>query len=277
MDLGLIQGGVDVIQSLEIDATCVDTLNNNFDHEVKHCDISDILVHDQDVSDIMVGTYPCTKYSTIADISGTRTGDELFLHFFRHIAIDQPEMYIVENVPGMRKFPVVMEAMTKLPDYYLEVFCPVDASNWLPQRRERLILIGTRNRMNISPPKNQRRVTMKEIVESVPDMPIPKSVHARLNGEYRDLPIITDPSDPDAIAPTCVAHYAKDRGTRLVKDPSHPLGVRPYTPREYARLMGVPDWFEFAGTENQSYKQIGNGVAVHLAEWLGKEAVKYFN
>jgi DNA (cytosine-5)-methyltransferase 1 len=44
-----------------------------------------------------------------------RTGDDLFLHFFRHVAIRRPELYVVENVPGMRKFPVVMEAMTKLP------------------------------------------------------------------------------------------------------------------------------------------------------------------
>lgn len=277
MDLGLVQSGINLIQSLELDATCVDTLRMNFEHEVKHCDISDILVHDQEVSDIMIGTYPCTKYSTIADIHGTRTGDELFLHFFRHIAIDQPEMFIVENVPGMKKFPVVMEAMTKLPDYYMHVFCPVDALTWLPQKRERLIIIGTRKHFNISPPANQRRVTMKEIVESAPDMPIPKAVHARLSGKYRDLPIITDPNDHDAYAPTCVAHYAKDKSTRLVKDSSHPLGVRPYTAREYARLMGVPDWFEFAGTENQAYKQIGNGVAVQLAEWLGKEAMKYFN
>ena len=77
-----------------------------------------------------------------------------FLHFFRHIAIEKPEMYIVENVPGMKKFKVVMEAMTKLPDYYVNVFCPVDASNWLPQKRKRLILIGTRKAFSISAPRN---------------------------------------------------------------------------------------------------------------------------
>ena len=41
--------------------------------------------------------------------------------------------------------------------------------------------------------------------------------------------------------------------------------------------MGVPDSFKFAGTENQIFKQIGNGVAVKLAEWIGTEAIKYFN
>ena len=170
-----------------------------------------------------------------------------------------------------------MEAMTRLPDYYLNVFCPVDALNWLPQKRERLILIGTRQPINISAPKQQKRVRLSDIIESAPGVDIPKSVTNRLNGKYRDLPIITDPADKNSFAPTCVAHYAKDRSTRLVKDPTHPNGVRPYTPREYARLMGVPDSFTFAGTDNQVFKQIGNGVAVHLAEWAGKEALKYFN
>lgn len=55
----------------------------------------------------MVATYPRTKYSPIGDIHGVRTGDDLFLHFFRHVAIRRPELYVVENVPGMKKFPVV--------------------------------------------------------------------------------------------------------------------------------------------------------------------------
>lgn len=57
----------------------------------------------------MVFTYPCTKYRTIADIHGTRTGDELFLHTLRHLAIARP-------------------------DYYVQVFCPIKSETWLPQR-----------------------------------------------------------------------------------------------------------------------------------------------
>ncbi len=277
MDLGLKLAGLDIIQSLEIDRVCVDTLKRNFDHQVIESDIKDITVLSQPKSDIIVGTYPCTKYSAIADIHGTRTGDDLFLHFFRHLAIERPEAYVVENVPGMKKFQVVMEAMTKLPDYYVNIFCPVEALTWLPQKRDRLILIGTRKKMQISAPTRQRRVTLSEIIESAPDVEIPQAVLNRINGMYRDKPIISDPSDPGSYAPTCVAHYSKDRSTRLVVDRSHPNRIRPYTVREYARLMGVPDWFHFSGTENQSFKQIGNGVAVPMAEWIGRELVKYFN
>lgn len=277
MDLGLLNAGINIIQSLEIDLVCVETLKRNFSHKVVHADIKDQRVLDQPKSDIIVGTYPCKRYSRIADIHGTRTGDELFLHFFRNIAIEKPEAYIVENVPGMRKFPIVMEAMTKLPDYYVNVFCPVNALNWLPQDRKRLIIFGTKKKMSISPPDKHKRILLSDIIEEYPDMEIPEYVLSRIQGRYRDLPIISDPLDPNSVSPTCVAHYAKDKGTRLVKDRSHPLGVRPYSVREYARLQGVPDSFTFSGTDNNAYEMIGNGVPVPLAEWIGNEAIKYFN
>lgn len=80
LDLGLIQSGCDVIQSLEYDALCCETLRQNFLHTIVNQDIRNVTVLDQQASDVMAFTYPCTKYSTIADIHGTRTGDELFLH-----------------------------------------------------------------------------------------------------------------------------------------------------------------------------------------------------
>ena len=160
MEIGLMQAGINIIQSLDLDTEATDCMKMNchyFSHVVLTADIKDKTVLEQPATDIIVGTYPCTKYSPIADIHGTRTGDDLFLHFFRHIAIEQPEMYIVENVPGMKKFKVVMEAMTKLPDYYVNVFCPVDAANWLPQRRKRLILIGTKKPYTINAPTQKKK------------------------------------------------------------------------------------------------------------------------
>src|SRR6266498_575475 len=112
----------------------------------------------------MVATYPCTKYSPIGDIHGVRTGDDLFLYFFRHVAIRRPELYVVENVPGMKRFPVVMKAMTKLPDYYVHVACPVKSSTWLPQKRDRLIIIGSRRSFALREPRAERAITLKEIV-----------------------------------------------------------------------------------------------------------------
>lgn len=280
MEIGVMQAGVNMIQSLDLDTEATDCMqmnNNYFSHTVINGDIKDKTVLEQPNSEIIVGTYPCTKYSTIADIHRTRTGDDLFLHFFRHIAIEQPEMYIVENVPGMQKFKVVMEAMTKLPDYYVNIFCPVDAANWLPQRRKRLILIGTRKPFNISSPKSvTSKPRLKDIIEKNPVVEMPDYVISRINGKYRDKPIIVDPNEISAIAPTCLAHYSKDLGTRLVKDKFSKCGVRPFSIREYARLQGFPEDFNFEN-KRSAYRLIGNAVAVPMGRWVGEQAMRYFN
>lgn len=280
MEIGLMQAGVQVIQSMDLNpiATgCMKTNSSYFSHSVLTKDIMDMTVLDQPKTDMIIGTYPCTKYSTIADLHGTRTGDDLFLHFFRHIAIERPEMYVVENVPGMKKFPIVMEAMTKLSDYFVNVFCPIKASYWLPQERDRLILIGTRKPFFITPPNQiQHRPRIKDILEKNPDVDMPDCAIARLKGKYRDKPIIVDPEQPGAMAPTCLAHYAKDRGTRMVKDKNAKHGVRPFTIREWARLQGVPDDFQFENKVS-SYMLIGNGVPVPMGRWIGNQAMRYFN
>jgi DNA (cytosine-5)-methyltransferase 1 len=275
MDIGLEAAGLTLQQSFEIDRVCCDTMRRNFHHEVVQCDITKKLVLADKDCHVMVATYPCTKYSPIGDIHGVRTGDDLFLHFFRHVAIRRPELYVVENVPGMKKFPVVMEAMTKLPDYYVYVACPVRTSIWLPQKRDRLIIIGSRRKFEWRAPQTKRAVTLAEILEPESTPHIPDYVNRRLAGEYRDRPIISDPKRGD-IAPTCVAHYSKDLSTRLVADARFAHGVRPYTVREYARLQGVPDRFTFAGGANDAYRMIGNGVSVPVGKWIGSEIKRYF-
>ena len=104
MELGIMQAGVKVVQSLEIDPKAVECMKLNshyFSHNILIQNICETTVLDQIATDIQVFTWPCTKYSTIADIHGNRTGDELFLHGFRHIALSLPEMFIIENVPGI--------------------------------------------------------------------------------------------------------------------------------------------------------------------------------
>ena len=280
MELGMLLTGVNVIQSLDIDIESTDCMKMNnryFNHNILTTDIKELTVLEQPSTDIIIGTYPCTKYSAIADIHSTRTGDDLFLHFFRHLAIEKPEMYVVENVPGMQKFKVVMEAMTKLPGYYVNIFCPIDAYNWLPQRRKRLILFGSKKPFAVSPPKQIRnKPSLKDILEKNPKVEIPDYVLRRINGKYRDLPIIIDPDKINATAPTCVAHYAKDLSTRLVIDKNSKHGLRPFSIREYARLQGFPDNFRFPD-KRSAYKMIGNAVPVDMGKWIGKEVMKYFN
>jgi DNA (cytosine-5)-methyltransferase 1 len=277
MDLGLSLAGIDIGESYEIDEAACTTQRLNFGHKVQQCDLTKKLVADEEPCDMRAFTWPCTRYSTAAEMHSTRTGDDLYLHALRHVALKPTEAFVAENVPGMKKFPVVMEMLTRLPGYYVHVVCPVSADTWLPQVRDRLIVIATRRFFLFREPEaTGPRATLASILEPNPQVEIPEYVRSRIAGKYRDKPIVSDPAAGD-IAPTCVAHYAKDRSTRLVKDARFPQGVRPYTVREYARLQGVPDSFRFAGSDSDAYRQIGNGVAVPMAEWVGRELVRYFN
>lgn len=274
-DIGFNQAGINISESFEIDAECCKVQRKNFKHKVTQIDLSQKLVASDMETDVMIFTYPCTKYSAIADIHGTRTGDELFLHAFRHMAIVQPEIFIIENVPGMRAFPVVMEAMTKLPGYYVTSFCPIKTETWLPQRRDRLIIIGSKKGFNWREPEKLKATRLKDIIEKDPQVTFPKAIIQRMKGMYRDLPIISDP-EKDDIAPTVLAHYGKDKSTRLLADKRFPMGVRPYSVRECARLQGVPDSFVFNCSETSAYRMIGNGVSSPVGLWAGNELNRYF-
>ena len=276
LDIGLLESGVNIGAAFELDSDACKTYRFNLGEHIKQRDLCEELVKGQGDCDAMCFTYPCSHYSAIADICGTRNGDELFLHALRHLAIARPAFYAVENVKGMLAFKVVMEAMTKLPDYYVQVFCPIKTEYWLPQRRDRLIIIGTHRNFAITEPDNCRSINLSDILENEPNIDsIPDCVYQRMNGKYRDKPIVSDPDNND-IAPTCVAHYSKDKSTRLVKDVRYPMNVRPYTVREYARLQGIPDWFKFPVSDTSAYKQIGNGVPVPMGEWIGKQMIRYF-
>ena len=274
-DVGLMDAGIDIVQAFDLDKAACKTYQHNLGPHMKISDLSKETVLDQKEAIGHIYTYPCNRYSPIANISGTLRGDEQYLHALRHLAIDRPEVFILENVPGILKFEVVVEAMIGMPDYFIKTYCPMSAQECLPQRRDRLIIIGTRRPFRFREPDFKNRVKLADILEENPRVTLPKAIKQRMNGVYRDLPIISDPANDD-IAPTAISHYSKDKSTRLVRDRRYPMGVRPYSVREYARLQGVPDWFEFPVSDTDAYKIIGNGVPVPFGQWIGKEVMRYF-
>lgn len=72
----------------------------------------------------------------------------------------------------------------------------------------------------------------------------------------------------DGLCPTIRAGTGSDRGKYQALRPIHPILPRVITPREAARLQGFPDWFRFAPSKWQSFRQIGNSVSPILAEFV---------
>jgi site-specific DNA-cytosine methylase len=63
MDLGMIEAGIHILESYEIDSKAVGTLKNNFEHTTNQSDITQITVLDQQDADVYIGTFPCTRYN----------------------------------------------------------------------------------------------------------------------------------------------------------------------------------------------------------------------
>ena len=76
----------------------------------------------------------------------------------------------------------------------------------------------------------------------------------------------------DAVARTITAHLAKDGYWYI-----HPEQHRTLTVREAARIQTFPDWFRFAGTPTQAFRQIGNAVPPRLARAIGLAVLNALN
>jgi len=108
------------------------------------------------------------------------------------MAISRPEVFVIENVPGMKKFPIVMEAMTKMPDYYVTAFCPIKSQDWLPQNRNRLIIFGSKKPFLWSEPTVSHRTKLRDIVEQDPDTstaPTKESQYQRVISQLHSIQI----------------------------------------------------------------------------------------
>jgi DNA (cytosine-5)-methyltransferase 1 len=277
------------VVSNEIESTAIKTALANYNHDILRDDIRNISIEQLRECSVILGTFPCQEYSKAAHIHKKGREDnwkqafhwasirDLFLHFFRFIALVQPEVYIWENSPEVRNFPIVMETFKKLPpyDYYELELDTLDFK--LPQRRKRLFVIGFKRKYNMPSPVQfqmyERQLTIKDIKEKDAQVYIPEYVKARIEGKYRDLPSVKTDDD---IGNTCVAHYGKDRGTTMILDPNGYKGLRPFTVREYARLMGIPDSFTFANAESTNFRHIGNSVSPVITWALAKAIEPYF-
>lgn len=70
---------------------------------------------------------------------------------------------------------------------------------------------------------------------------------------------------------TLMAHIGKDTYSHIHYDSKQ---ARVITPREAARLQSFPDGFEFAGTMNSAFRQIGNAVPPLMAHAIAKTIEK---
>lgn len=229
-------------------------------------------------ADIVIGGPPCQPFSVGGKQLGlkdSRDGFPIFLSAIRQL---NPEVLLFENVRGMlykNKWYLreVIEELESL-GYYI-TYSLLNAVNFeVPQNRERVIVIGSKNRIAL-PRKINRKVTVGEALgklaftfdenskfftESM-DRYVANYERASKCVNPRDLYL-----DRPARTLTCrnLAGATGDMHRVKLKDGRR----RRITVWEAARLQSFPDWFEFAGTETNQFNQIGNAVAPIFAYHL---------
>jgi DNA (cytosine-5)-methyltransferase 1 len=217
-------------------------------------------------------TFPCDHYTLAANIHGKWTGDALYLEALREVVLRFPEIVVIENVLGMRKFQRVMETFRVLP-FYHTTECTLFGEDFTHQRKARVFLILTRQPYTFPPLESYRLprpgTCLQDYLEQdKPLPPIPPYIYTRLEGKrYRDLPKIYDPAQVEPV--NLFTNYGRDRSLFLVRDERAPKKVRPFTVREVANLHGFPASYRFLGPLNESYDMVVDSVMPLMARAIG--------
>lgn len=293
--LAMESAGAHCVYSSEWNKYSRQTYEANFG-EVPDGDITQVSANEIPDHDVLVGGFPCQPFS-VAGVSkkrslGRATGFEdetqgtLFFDVCRILAAKRPKAFFLENVKnltshdGGRTFKVIEQSLDSLD--YVVFFRVLDAQDYVPQHRERIVLLGfDRRRYGDAPsfsfdfPKPKTKPVLADILER--DVPEKYTLSDKLwaylqayaakhraagNGFGYGL------AQFDGVSRTLSARYYKDGSEILI--PQEGKNPRRLTPRECARLQGFPDDFVIPVSDTQAYRQFGNSVAVPLMSKVAK-------
>lgn len=274
--------------------------------------------------DVLLAGFPCQPFS-IAGVSKKnalgrahgfecKTQGTLFFDVARVLAAKRPAAFVLENVKNLkshdkgRTFKVIIETLEELGYWVADVDATgagdpkiIDAQHFVPQHRERIVLVGFRKDLGVHDgftlkdverffPK--KRPTVGELVEPQVDARYtltPKlweylynySIKHKEKGNGFGFGLVRN----NDVTRTLSARYHKDGSEALYSDSydlskpiDHPHNVRHrprrFTPRESARLMGYDKpgtaTFRIPVSDTQAYKQFGNSVVVPVFASVAK-------
>lgn len=290
------------------------TYEENFGHgHVFDGDITEVDAESIPEHDVLLAGFPCQPFS-IAGVSkknalGRAHGFEcttqgtLFFDIERIIRAKKPKAFLLENVKNLRShdkgntFRVIMDTLENKLGY--KVFpMVIDAKNFVPQHRERILIVGFREDTDFT--WNDLRLPERgpdiasilhpEDGSEEPEGHYTTGPEAKVSSKYTLTPRLWQYLQDYAakhqaagngfgfgLVKPGVDHYTRTLSARYHKDGSEILihrgkGKRPrrLTPRECARLMGFPDNFKIVVSDTQAYRQFGNSVCVPMIEAVAK-------
>jgi len=310
MALGFEQAGFEVELVVDNEVNCINTLlKNRPNWNIIKSNVED-LTYNQFNVDVVTGGFPCQAFSHAGnrlgfdDIRGTA-----FFGFAKAIKEIQPKVFVGENVRGLAThdkgytLETIVSVLGKL-GYNVKYQVLNSVRYDVPQKRERTIIIGIRNDLPNPesyefPKGSDRIVTLREAFKNVPHSKGSTYSEAR----YKILDQVPEGKnwrslDIEVAKEYMMKTYYQQGGRvgvakRLSRDEPaptimcspigkvtercHPTETRPLTIRESARIQTFPDRWEFTGSVENQYKQIGNAVPVRMARAIGQSIVTFLD
>ena len=295
---GMRQGfesiGGECVYSVEWDKYARETYEANFELP-KGSDVRDVT--ELPDHDALLAGFPCQPFS-IAGVSKKAslgrphgfmdlTQGTLFFELARLLKAHQPPVVVLENVKNLlrhdkgRTFRVIKNALEELG--YEVTHDIVDSRPWVPQKRERVFIVGLHRDVYDGrafefpeQPHPEDGPRMAAVLETSVTAKYGKSEHVwKYLQEYHRKHAAAGNGfgfglvGPDDVARTLSARYYKD-GSEILVRTEEGRPPRMLTPRECARLMGFPETFEIPVSDTQAYKQFGNSVVVPVVAWVAQ-------
>lgn len=291
LDLGMVQAGHQIVWANDIDKDAAETYRHNIGNHIVCEDIKNISISELPSCDVVIGGFPCQGFSQanmLRSVEDER--NQLYKFFYKTIQYKQPQYFIAENVKGILSIgggTVIKQILHDFSEagYTAEPTLVNMADYGIPQTRQRVIIIGQRTDIGeenhfIFPKATHGKkpadgllpwVTISEAIYRFPNPEVPNNVlnhiHSAYKVEYRNFTGHRQ-TNPDLPSPTILARGNGKGGVCAIP---HYNGLRRLTIRESAAIQTFPDDYEFFGSMNSCYRQIGNAVPVAFAKLLGVE------
>lgn len=279
--------GMEIVYANDIDDNACSIFKENFGITPDNRDIREVKSEEIPEFDILTGGFPCQSFSIIAQ-NPKRLGvkDErgkLFFEMCRILRERQPKCFIAENVKGIltankkSAFPLILKEFEDS-GYDVQYRILNSANYGVPQKRERVIIVGFRKDLNIdfSFPDveiedENNFAPLKKVIEKKVDEKYFFSERA-VAGMMKKRESMNKGRAQDINKPcnTVGAHLAKvslnSTDPVLMEDKRY----RRFTPREVARIQSFPDDFELVGSEAAQYRALGNAIPPVMFWYVAK-------